>query len=306
MITSFCLTLAFSGAVIHDGRTGEEASVDAVVNDLATRDVVFLGEFHNHLEIHEVHWRLLEGLRELRPDLVISMEMFERDTQGLVTDYLLGRISEDMFLASARPWPKYSKHYRPVVEFAREHGLDLLAANVPRPLAAELATSDQAFRPGAYTSRTIHAPRESAYYDNFVSVIGSHVGADNLEQINRMYIAQCLKDDTMAEALADYRALHGHRQPLIVHVCGAFHSDFGLGTVRRVLRRDPAVRVGITSAFRTSEEDPWDFERHRGRADYVVVVASAENDTEEEGSSDDGTPSSPEGSQDDGGQETHS
>ena len=38
-----------------------------------------------------------------RQDIVLSMEMFERDVQGVLDDYLRGRIDEESFLDLAFP-----------------------------------------------------------------------------------------------------------------------------------------------------------------------------------------------------------
>jgi len=62
--------------------------------DLAQRDVVFLGEQHDNAIGHAWHRHMLENLHEKRGDVVLSMEMFERDVQPVLDDYLAGRIEE--------------------------------------------------------------------------------------------------------------------------------------------------------------------------------------------------------------------
>jgi hypothetical protein len=58
--------------------------------------------------------------------------MFERDVQGVVDEYLKGLITESQFKASSRPWEYYDEDYRPMVEAAKEKGVPVIAANVPR------------------------------------------------------------------------------------------------------------------------------------------------------------------------------
>jgi len=69
--------------------------------------------------------------------------MFERDVQDVVDAYLRGEIPEDSFLQSARPWPNYEEDYRPLVEFAKEKGIPVIAANVPRRAAASVSRSNE-------------------------------------------------------------------------------------------------------------------------------------------------------------------
>lgn len=277
-MTHWLLALSLLAAEIRHGLSAEPVPFQELVADLSTRDVVFLGEIHDNSEFHLFQLEVLQSLHSLRPDLVLSMEMFERDAQGLVTDYLRGRIDEATFLEHSRPWKNYREHYRPLVEFAREHQLDVIAGNVPRRLAARRAAGDEhPFPPGPYRARSTSAP-PGPYRDGFHEAVKDHVGADQGEAIDRMFAAQCLKDDTMAESMADYLEAHVHRRPLVVHLCGRFHSDFGLGTVARLIRRNPAVQVGLVSAIVVSEEEPFDFSEDRGRAHYLVLVPPTEKD----------------------------
>ena len=120
-------------------RWGNRTSLQALVGSSVNDDVLLVGEEHGDPVGHAVEALLLETvLREIgelggagRP-VVLSMEMFERDVQYIVDEYLAGLISEDHFLRSARPWDDYASRYRPLVEGARDHGVPVVAANAPR------------------------------------------------------------------------------------------------------------------------------------------------------------------------------
>ena len=120
-------------------RWGNRTSLKALVGSSADDDVLLVGEEHGDGVGHAVEDLLLETvLQEIgvaggagRP-VVLSMEMFERDVQYIVDEYLAGLISEDHFLRSSRPWDDYASRYRPLVERARAHGVPVLAANAPR------------------------------------------------------------------------------------------------------------------------------------------------------------------------------
>jgi hypothetical protein len=64
--------------------------------------------------------------------VALSLEMFERDVQGIVDEYLAGLITEEQFKASARAWDHYAADYRPMVELAKSAGIPVIAANAPR------------------------------------------------------------------------------------------------------------------------------------------------------------------------------
>src|SRR5450759_3232826 len=78
---------------------------------------------------------LLDAIGRMGRPVVLSLEMFERDVQTVVDDYLAGRVSESEFLARSRPWDRYATDYRRLIELAKEHHWRVVAANVPRPLA---------------------------------------------------------------------------------------------------------------------------------------------------------------------------
>ncbi len=121
--------------------SGEAATLEDIVRAMNNVEVVLVGEIHTD---PVGHWIEAELVREalaltgagvegdaVRP-MALSLEMFERDVQGILDEYLQGLITEDQFLASARPWEHYAPDYRPMVEMAREAGVPVLAANAPR------------------------------------------------------------------------------------------------------------------------------------------------------------------------------
>ena len=70
-----------SAVTTHDA-VGDSERLTAICDELAENDVVFLGEEHDNRVGHRLHHRIIELLHERRPNLVISMEMFERDVQA--------------------------------------------------------------------------------------------------------------------------------------------------------------------------------------------------------------------------------
>jgi uncharacterized iron-regulated protein len=114
---------------------------------MADAEVVLVGETHTDPVGHWIEaWLFQEALavagvlaaEEVAPGtdrtrpVALSLEMFERDVQGIVDEYLDDLITEAQFKASARPWEHYDADYRPMVELAKASGIPVLAANAPR------------------------------------------------------------------------------------------------------------------------------------------------------------------------------
>ena len=129
---------------VYDTRKNAFADFELMLADLATADVIFVGEQHDDPNTHRLELGMLEGLRRRRVPVIVSLEMFERDVQAAVDRYLSGAMVEAEFLKDARPWPRYATDYRPLVELAKAHGWPVVAANVPRRFASEVAKSGQA------------------------------------------------------------------------------------------------------------------------------------------------------------------
>ena len=175
--------------------------------DLARADVVLLGEQHDDANTHRLETAILEGLARRRVPVTLSLEMFERDVQPSLDTYVAGTSVEAEFLKGARPWPRYATDYRPLVEFAKSQHWPVVAANVPRRIASDIARSG---RPAVdslseadrrYAANDLRCPHDG-YFDRFAEQMGGHQagapGATGDSSTERYYWAQCVKDETMA------------------------------------------------------------------------------------------------------------
>jgi uncharacterized iron-regulated protein len=215
-------------------------------------------ENHDDSETHRVEFGLLDALGSTGRPIVLSLEMFERDVQTLLSDYVAGRISETDFLARSRPWDRYVTDYRPMVELAKERGWPVIASNIPRPMASAVG------RKGLAALDTLTAAERAwAARDIQCDTLPTAVAT-------RFYLAQCIKDETMAESIVEAR----RRWPnaLIVHYDGAFHSDFRLGTVSRVQRRLPDLKALVITAVPVVDQGTATLATHGGRADYIIFT----------------------------------
>lgn len=246
---------------VYDADHKRWSDLESLATEAAKHDVVFFGEQHDDPGTHALQRALLEAISRRRP-VVLSLEMFERDVQPVVDAYLSGRIPEDSLLAGGRPWPRYLTDYRPAVEWARANAWPVIAANVPRPIASAvsrggLAVLDTLGARRSLVAAEIACPRND-YFKRFAKTMEGHVPGDTEEAkaaaIERYYHSQCVKDETMAEAIVQARATAGP-VPLIVHLNGAFHSNYGLGTAERVERRLPDARLLVITAIPVTSLD---------------------------------------------------
>ncbi len=234
------------GWVGVDTQTRGRVVLDEMADGLQGADVVFLGEEHDNSVAHRLQLELTQKLYERRGSLVVALEMFETDVDFELEDYLAGRIDEDEFLRRSRPWGNYAEHYRPVVEWAKANGIRVVAANVPRPVARRVAYEGiGAVRHEEWMPVELDTPHDE-YLDLFQEAMGGDRNDAVTDRLYNWYSAQCVKDEVMAESILRWTS-GSSRDPLVVLWCGKFHSDRGLGTAARVLRRRPDFEIGIVS-----------------------------------------------------------
>ena len=258
---------------VYDTRRGAFTDFESMVADLARADVVFVGEQHDDPGTHRLEQALLSGLRRRKIAATVSLEMFERDVQGVIDRYLSGVIAEPQFLEQSRPWPRYAADYRPLIELAKGEGWAVIAANVPRRFASVVAKSGESAiqelpspdRP--LVASELQCPRD-AYFDRFTQAMSGHASGDGKQtaataepsaeqraSTDRYYWSQCLKDETMAESIARAVVDRAGKGGPVVHFTGAFHSDFGAGTAERTRRRLTGKRVALVSMLPVGDLD---------------------------------------------------
>ncbi|MDD3144242.1 MAG: ChaN family lipoprotein [Candidatus Cloacimonetes bacterium] len=258
--------------------TGLAITAAELADSLARHDVVFFGEWHGNTAIHGAQLEITKLLHTRNPRLVLSFEMFERDVQPALDAYLREETSEDEFLAVSRPWSNYPSDYRPLVEFARSESLKAVAANVPRRLAALAARLGGSWRDVldeaelAFAATQVHTP-DGTYKQNFLATMGgmAHGNSEVAARVENMYLAQCLKDDTMAESIL--AAINADPGGKILHFNGDFHSRQFLGTVERLLWRLPGLRVAVIAPHLAGENLP---DQPEQEADFYLIVPKAE------------------------------
>lgn len=149
-LVSGFLLLAFSAAVQAAAVTSEPRfmqlqpsdSTTQLVAKLRKKRVVYLGERHDRYAHHLAQLAVIEGLYQSDPRLAIGMEMFQRPYQSALDDYIAGRIDEAQMLKQTQWYDRWQfdyRLYRPILQFAREKGIPVVALNLSKERVAEIS-----------------------------------------------------------------------------------------------------------------------------------------------------------------------
>jgi len=271
---------------VYDSHHKEFKDFETLATEAAKADVVFLGEQHDDPGTHRMELALLQSISRRRSNVVLALEMFERDVQPILSQYLAGQIPEEAFLKGSRPWPAYQTDYRPLIEFAKAQGWKVVAGNVPRTLVGMGGVAGKGLdaitqrndSTRAWAASEFKCPKDDDYFKRFGVTMGQHPMGngppptkEELASITeKFYLAQCAKDETMAESIA--RARSDASAPLVIHYNGDFHSDFGEGTAERTKRRLPDAKIMIITAIPVTSFDSVDAKSMRKQADWLLFT----------------------------------
>lgn len=284
---------------------GTEVSLQELAAATDTAQVVFFGEQHNDPVAHALQDSLFRQMHAradtlLERPLTLSLEMFDRDVQYILDEYLQGHISEEHFLQSSRPWRNYQSDYRPMVEFARDHEHAVLAANAPRRYANVVSREGrEALADLPEDARRLLPPlpypeASRAYRDRWTRVmaqghqesdeaLADTLDADTLDadtldvhhahdapEEDTFLDAQVLWDASMAYSIAE----HLLREPNagVLHVTGSFHVDRGLGTPEMMQYYRPRTDMLVIVARPVDGVTAFDERRHGPAGDFIILT----------------------------------
>jgi uncharacterized iron-regulated protein len=263
---------------IYDAK-GNAATLDEIISAIEKTDAVFLGEQHDDTTAHALQMQIFKAVFEKygkESRVALSLEMFERDVQTIVDEYLKGFISETHFLSSSRPWGNYKTDYRPLVEFARENKLDVIAANAPRRYVNMVSRlgreSLNQLSPDAkkWLAPLPYGEPSEGYAKKFNALMGGMSDSMSPQQHNAMLASQSLWDATMAFSISEY--LKQYKKSLIVHLNGSFHTENRLGTIDQLLKYNPKTRVLVVTMKYEDDFKTFDKSKHTDLGDFVILT----------------------------------
>jgi uncharacterized iron-regulated protein len=296
---------------------GEPASLEAIVRSMAGVDAVFIGETHTDPVGHWIQAELLRQALEsaktggesgrIRP-VALSLEMFERDVQGIVDEYLRDLITESQFKDDARPWKYYDEDYRPMVELAKEAGIPVIAANAPRRYVNRVtrlgtdALNDLPPRARSYLPPLPYPQPTERYRGEWLALMADMPmerqceppAGETAEQGHPvvdphadepapaaapMHMASFMENGLQAQALWDASMAHAvttHLESspgaLVLHMVGGFHVENFTGIPEQVQHYRPGTRSMVVSMEITDDFSAFDPDEHAGHGDFVILT----------------------------------
>jgi uncharacterized iron-regulated protein len=271
---------------IYSVKAGKEVTLQEIVAEMKQYDVLFYGEEHDDSVTHFLEMKLFELMfAEYGDNTALSLEMFDRDVQPVMDEYLQGGIREKHFNKDARVWSNYSD-YKPMVEFAKLNQLDVICANAAsrytnlagregqKALMALPASSKKFMAPLPYDTAS------GAYYQKLVDLTNHDLGTTN-DTTKKMppaammggfnlIMGQSLWDATMAYSIAEY--VKAHKGNKVMQVNGRFHSDEKFAIVTQLKKYSPKTNCLVISAGPDVSFPNIDWAKFTYLGDFIIIT----------------------------------
>lgn len=241
-------------------------SHEEAVQRLGLARIVLVGEHHNNADHHQAQLEVIQSLFKSGRKVAVGMEMFRRQSQASLDQWVGGQISEAQFMPIyLENWNYGWDLYGPIFKYAREKQIPMVGLNVSRKITGQVAyhgfaSLDEDQR-GLLEGITCNVTQQ--YRDFIRKAYGAH--GHGKMNFNRFCEAQLVWDTAMAKHAVDY--LERHPDDVMVVIAGSGHArKLGIPTqLEKITPWAYAVVLpeteGIFDAKRLTVED----------ADYILL-----------------------------------
>ncbi len=245
------ITTSFSSAAHSDKKNTGEPVADLpvvkleqtyplaqMIDKIDGARVILVGETHTRYDHHLVQLEILKLLYQKSTKLAIGVEWFQRPFQQYLDAYIAGEISEQEMLHQTgyfQRWRYDYRLYRPIIRYAREHEIPLIALNASKELSEALAKSGFDDLPAEFKAQLPKSYdwSDKAYEKRLRSVFDEH--PEYSSEFDTFLRGQLTWDESMAERAAEY--LQDNPDTRMLVLAGSGHIAYGSGIPDRIKRR---------------------------------------------------------------------
>lgn len=223
------------------------ADIETLLERLADKRVVFVGESHDRYEDHLNQLAIIAGLQAQGKDLAIGMEFFQQPFQPHLDAFVAGELDEADFLRQTEYFERWRfdyRLYRPILRFARDNRIPIVALNLEKEITDQVGDGGIASLSADQSGRIpADIDRDDEDYRNHVkAVFDMHPKGDDAV-FEHFLEVQLLWDEGMAARAARY--LEANPGKTLVVLAGAGHVEYGRGIPARVQRRLPVPSATV-------------------------------------------------------------
>ena len=211
-----------------------------VIEKVADKDIIYVGEAHDRLEHHRVQLQVIMALYKKYKKIAIGMEMFQHPFQQTLDDYTTGEIDEKTFLKKSEYFQRWGfdyNLYREILLFAREYKIPVIALNIKKEIISKVS------REGMQSLTDEELKEVPEYFDlsdmdyreRLRGFFEQHTRAME-KNFDFFYQSQVLWDESMSHNLNAFMKKNPDYK--IIVLTGVGHMAYGSGIPKRTFRRN--------------------------------------------------------------------
>ncbi len=223
-------------------------SLDEAIPYLLSSRIILIGEEHEDPSHHKFQLELIKRLHQQFPKLVIGVEMVQRPFQRELDDFINGKVSEESFLKAIEYFDRWGydwRLYRDIFLWARGNKVKMLALDLPKELVSKVHNQGLQALTQKETKELpetdFHFP--SGYKRYLENVYSQHKFGENGSSFERFYQAQVLRDEAMAETLAEFLSKNPEYKAVVLVGKGHVLNRWGVYFALKKRIRQPVLSI---------------------------------------------------------------
>ncbi|MDI6733536.1 MAG: ChaN family lipoprotein [Planctomycetota bacterium] len=229
-----------------DLKTLEILDYKGLISRLKGIQVIYIAEEHTNDYHHKLQEDVLRGLFQNNPKTTLSMEFLYRSRQEIIDNYSAGKIGDEEFDKKVIfGFGSLYHYYKPLIRYAQTNKIKIIGMNVEKTIKRKFVDSGwdkltpEEQKVIARDVDTSNKEHKKFVIQSFEGMLKENIFSP--EMIDKLYLMQCIWDETFAEAIANYLKSVNDPSVQVVVVAGAGHISYKFNIPERSYKRHPAT-----------------------------------------------------------------
>lgn len=274
-------TLDVAAGELYSAEGGKALPFERMIQEMKPARIIWVGETHNSLPLHELQARVIEALYAQDRSLCVGLEMFPVTAQDVLTKWSLGFMTEEEFVREAQWYVNWNFNwafYRRVFLFAKENKIPIVALNAPREIITKvrmsgwdaLSDAEKTVVPKLDLAHPEHRQLIRAVFEG-MDIPAAMRGAGLDMMFEGLYRAQSAWDHVMGGNAAKSAVREGRKMVVLI---GSGHVIYNLGANLRAFQAGKLPFKTLVGVFIPKGKPG--FTVARSISDYVLGVPEEE------------------------------
>jgi uncharacterized iron-regulated protein len=244
LMAAVAMTLLFPGiamadfeGTIIDVLMGEPVPIGVMVDDLATVRIVYIGELHTIARHHRVQTKIMRLMADRGLKLALGMEMFAATMQPILDKWQEGSHSVARLKMDLGEYWTNLEDYESLLITARDLKIPIVGLNAADDLVRKVARKGlEGLSEAEKKAVPEGTNRINPLNDRLLRIKLKVHRAFKDKSLDRIVLAQALRDETMAGSLERFLDSAEGRSRIMIVVAGSGHINYGFGIPERAFR----------------------------------------------------------------------